>query len=154
MVGDQIKYVNIDRDLRSREIKQTIELLTLARVITRISCTDASGLPLGASLSNRLKYIFLDVGLIQHICGIGTEILTLEDIIQIHRGGVAEQFVGQELLAHTDPNISSDLFFWARDKSGSSSEVDYCITRGSRIYPIEGKSGRTGRLRSLRGGFR
>jgi uncharacterized protein len=150
MVGDQIKYVNIDRDSRSRDLKQSMELLTLARVITRISCTDASGLPLGASVSNRLKYLFLDVGLMQHICGIETDILKQADIIQINRGSVAEQYVGQEILANADPNLNTDLFFWARDKIGSSSEVDYCIVRGSRIYPVEVKSGKTGRLRLLR----
>lgn len=150
MVGEQIKYVNIDRDSRSRDLKQAMELLTLARVITRISCTDASGLPLGSSLSNRLKYLFLDVGLMQHICGIEADILKQGEIIQINRGGVAEQFVGQELLAYADPHLSADLYFWARDKAGSSSEVDYCIARGSRIYPVEVKSGKTGRLRSIR----
>ncbi|MFH0967016.1 MAG: AAA family ATPase [Methanobacteriota archaeon] len=150
MVGDQIKFVNIDRDSRSRDLKLAMELLTLARVITRISCTDASGLPLGSSLSNRQKYLFLDVGLMQHICGIEADILKKAEIIQINRGSVAEQYVGQELLANADPNLSTDLFFWARDKPGSSSEVDYCIARGSRIYPVEVKSGKTGRLRSLR----
>jgi len=109
------------------EGQTTIDLLALARVITPISCTDASGLPLGSSLSNRRKYVFLDVGLMQHICGIETDLLQQPEIIQINRGSVAEQFVGQELLAHADPNLSAELFFWARDKSGSSSEVDYCI---------------------------
>jgi len=118
------------------EGQTTIDLLALARVITPISCTDASGLPLGSSLSNRRKYVFLDVGLMQHICGIETDLLQQPEIIQINRGSVAEQFVGQELLAHADPNLSAELFFWARDKSGSSSEVDYCIARKSKTLQL------------------
>jgi uncharacterized protein len=61
MVSEQIKYVNIDRDSRSRELKQALSLLSLARVVVPVSCTDASGLPLRATISNRLKYIFLDL---------------------------------------------------------------------------------------------
>lgn len=150
MVSEQIKYVNIDRESRSRDLKKALHLLTLARVITPVSSTDASGLPLGATLSSRQKYIFLDIGLMQHLCGLNTEILSQKDMMQINKGNLAEQFIGQELLALEDPFISSELYFWARDKQGSSSEIDYCITRKGRIYPIEVKSGTTGKLRSLR----
>jgi len=86
----------------------------------------------------------------QHLCGLNTEILSQKDMMQINKGNLAEQFIGQELLALEDPFISSELYFWARDKQGSSSEIDYCITRKGRIYPIEVKSGTTGKLRSLR----
>jgi len=150
MVGQQIKFVNIDRESRSREIKIALELLTLAKVITRVFCTDASGLPLGATLSNRLKYIFLDVGLMQHICGIEVDILNHNDIMQVNKGSIAEQFIGQELQALNDPFLASDLYFWARDKPGSSSEIDYCIILKGKIYPVEVKSGTTGSLRSMR----
>ncbi|MBN1166347.1 MAG: ATP-binding protein [Methanospirillaceae archaeon] len=150
MVSEQIKYVNIDRESRSREIKNALSLLTLARVIHPVFCTDASGLPLGAGKKNRMKYIFLDIGLMQHICGIEAEIVIKKDLMQINRGALAEQYVGQELLSCEDPFLNSPLFFWARDQKGSSSEVDYCITRKGRIYPVEVKSGTTGKLRSLR----
>ncbi|HOJ97905.1 MAG TPA: hypothetical protein PK024_13830 [Methanospirillum sp.] len=53
-------------------------------------------------------------------------------------------------MAFEDPFISSELYFWERDKTGSSSEIDYCITRKGRIYPTQVKSGKTGTLRSLR----
>ncbi|WP_181391389.1 ATP-binding protein [Methanospirillum stamsii] len=150
MVSEQIKYVNIDRESRSRELKTALHLLTLARVITPVFSTDASGLPLRAKLSNRQKFIFLDIGLMQHLCGLNAEILSQKEMMQINKGNLAEQFIGQELLALEDPYISSELYFWARDKQGSSSEIDFCIARKGRIYPVEVKSGTTGRLRSLR----
>jgi len=150
MVSEQIKYINIDRESRSRELKKALHLLTLARVITPVNKTDVSGLPLGTTLSNRQKFIFLDIGLMQHLCGLNAEILNQKDVMQINKGKLAEQFVGQELLASEDPFITSELYFWARDKSGSFSEVDYCITRKGRIYPVEVKSGTTGRLKSMR----
>jgi len=62
---------------------------------------------------------------------------------------VTEQFVGQELIAYADQHKDFRLFFWARDKRGSSAEVDYVINLGSHIFPIEVKAGKTGTLKSL-----
>jgi len=41
------------------------------------------------------------------------------------------------------------LFFWEREVTGSSAQIDYLITVGSHIVPIEVKSGKTGSLKSL-----
>jgi predicted AAA+ superfamily ATPase len=57
--------------------------------------------------------------------------------------------VGQELLAYQDCYEEPQLYFWARDTKGSSSEVDYVLTFNSKIIPIEVKSGNTGHLTSL-----
>lgn len=48
------------------------------------------------------------------------------------------------------PNYSqSKLFYWDRDKQGSTAEVDYVINMSDTIVPIEVKLGKTGSLRSL-----
>lgn len=62
---------------------------------------------------------------------------------------LAEQFVGQELLAYAPSYQKSQLYYWQRDKRGSQAEVDYVITVGSKIIPLEVKAGKTGRLRSM-----
>jgi predicted AAA+ superfamily ATPase len=84
----------------------------------------------------------------QSLCGFSEDILN-GDIIQINMGALTEQFVGQELLAYEDPYRKSGLHYWARKKKNSSAEVDYLCTFGSHVIPIEVKSGKTGRLRSL-----
>jgi len=58
---------------------------------------------------------------------------------------MAEQFVGQEILAATN----SDLYYWARDASGSSAETDYLIEKQGKVVPVEVKSGKSGSLKSL-----
>jgi predicted AAA+ superfamily ATPase len=68
-----------------------------------------------------------------------------DDLLGVYRGALAEQLVGQELLA----GGQAELFFWSREARGSSAEVDSLATVGSSIRPIEVKSSAAGRLRSL-----
>jgi hypothetical protein len=41
-------------------------------------------------------------------------------------------------------------YFWARDAKSSNAEVDYLVTSGTKVYPVEVKSGKTGTLKSMR----
>jgi predicted AAA+ superfamily ATPase len=76
-------------------------------------------------------------------------IITQKDLVQIHSGALAEQFVGQEFLAYADFFREEKLFFWEREKQTSSAEVDYIITIGQHIIPVEVKAGAHGHLKSL-----
>ncbi len=59
--------------------------------------------------------------------------------------------IGQELLAYSDNNTKTDLYYWHRDVRGSQAEIDYLINDTSnRILPIEVKSSKGGHLKSLR----
>jgi len=71
----------------------------------------------------------------------------------LSKRSVAEQFVGQELLAYAKPYMNKKLYYWARDKKSSHAEIDYVIHRGSTIYPIEVKAGATGRMKSIHAFF-
>ena len=92
----------------------------------------------------------VDVGLMQNLCG-ATEQLLDGDPMRINDGAVAEQFVGQELLAHLSPYERPELFYWHRRRNSSSAEVDYLTAAAGRVIPVEVKSGKVGRLRSLAG---
>src|SRR3990167_10761960 len=72
-----------------------------------------------------------------------------EDLTLIHSGALAEQFVGQELIAYANPYEKAQLHFWEREKKGSDAEVDYVVMIGSDVIPIEVKSGMTGKLKSM-----
>ena len=41
------------------------------------------------------------------------------------------------------------MYFWSRRSKSSSAEVDYIISKGDKIIPIEVKSGPAGKLKSL-----
>ncbi|PIV53232.1 MAG: hypothetical protein COS17_04880 [Elusimicrobia bacterium CG02_land_8_20_14_3_00_37_13] len=151
LIGERVKYAKIDLESKSRDIKNAINLLSLAGVIRQVIATAAAGIPLGAqSNDKKFKLNYLDIGLMQNACGLQAKLLLDADIMQINSGSVAEQFVGQELRAYEDRYMDRQLFFWARDKRNSSAEVDYVYDAGALIIPIEVKAGKSGSLKSLR----
>jgi predicted AAA+ superfamily ATPase len=150
MVGRKFKYSAVDDTVHTRELKAALELLEKAGVVYRVKQTSGSGLPLEAGANERnFKVLFLDVGLMQHLCGLSGELLAASDILAVHAGAVAEQFVGQELLAHADPCVRLGLYYWAREARTSNAEVDYLVPHGSYALPLEVKAGKSGTMRSL-----
>lgn len=148
-VGQRVKYTTIDSEIRSLYLKEAIYLLNLAGIIKQIFKTTASGLPLESEKNeNIFKLNFLDVGLMQAVTGISSDIVS-KDLMQINNGAIAEQFVGQELLAYSNPNIENKLYFWCREEKNSMAEIDFVINNNSDIIPVEVKAGTTGTLKSL-----
>lgn len=149
-VGNKFKYARVDPDELSRNIKQAMELLTLAGVYHKVVKSSADGLPLGANTNERFfKVLFLDVGLMQNLCGLATDIIREKDLMGIYHGALMEQFVGQELIACQDCFVKPALYYWARESRNSSAEIDYVCQSGASLAPIEVKAGKTGRLKSL-----
>lgn len=149
-VGNKFKYVKIDPDIPSRNIKEALELLVLAGVYHKVIKSTADGLPLGANTNERFfKVIFLDVGLMQNLCGLAAEIVQEKDMMNVYQGALMEQFVGQELIAYQDVYNQPVLYYWAREAKSSRAEIDYVCQSGSSIVPVEVKSGKTGHLKSL-----
>jgi len=151
IVGQRFKFVNVDPLIRSRELKNALDLLVLSGVINPVYASSSSGLPLGAQINEqKFKLIFLDIGLVQNACGLQAEISIQKDVLQINSGLIAEQFVGQELMAYSDKYKRDNLYFWTREQRSSSAEVDFVVSINSKIFPVEVKSGKTGTLRSLK----
>ena len=146
-VGRQIKYARLAEGFANATIKKGFDLLCLAQVIRRVHSAAPSGLPLAASASQkRFKALLVDIGLMQSLCGmhVPTE-YAKRDLLDVYEGAMAEQFVGQELLA----GGQEALYYWSREARGSTAEVDFLASAGGQILPIEVKSGPSGRLRSL-----
>jgi predicted AAA+ superfamily ATPase len=151
MVGQRYKYSHVDRNIESKFLKDALGMLCDARCLNRVVHTSGAGLPMAAGINRRkFKIIFLDVGLMQNGLGVQSSLVLDKSIMQINAGSVAEQLVGQELLANADPYSEPELFFWARDARGSSAEVDYLLATAGLTIPVEVKSGSTGSLKSMR----
>lgn len=149
-VGRQTKYRPLYPEKSIPKIKECLRLLEKSLIIHKVRSCNANGLPLGAEASDKLfKCVFLDIGLMQHLCGIlPAEVLSTRDLLDNYRGALAEQFIGQELLAGASSE-NEKLYYWSRQAQGSSAEVDYIIVRDGKIIPIEVKSGPAGKLKSL-----
>jgi len=151
LIGKKLKYSEINNHVKSTVIANTLEKLTLARIIYLIRHTAANGIPLGAEINSKImKPLFLDIGLLVTQCGIGLlNITNIEDLTLINNGAMAEQFIGQHLLYLPPYYKKPELYYWHREKKSSQAEVDYVLSVGQHIIPIEVKAGKTGRLRSL-----
>ncbi len=150
MVGKKFKYSQVDDSIQSRELKEALELLEKSGVVYRVKQTGGGGLPLESNADDRqFKTLFLDIGLMQNLCGLDSETLMTEDFIQVNSGAVAEQFVGQELIAYHDPFAEASLYYWTREARSSNAEVDYLTPYRKFAVPVEVKAGKTGTLRSM-----
>jgi uncharacterized protein len=150
MIGQKFIYAQVDRSIKSRELKEALELLETAGVVYRVRQTSGAGLPLAAGVHESIfKMLFLDIGLFHAISGIYSDTAKEKDFTAIFKGAVAEQFAGQELMAHQSPYTKAELFYWGRSAKNSTAEVDYLIEKEARIIPVEIKSGSKGRLKSM-----
>lgn len=146
-IGQQIKYSRLTDGFTTPTIKKAFDLLTQAKVIYKVSSASPAGLPMGSSASEKkFKATLVDIGLVQYLCGMSlSDEFKKSDLLAIYQGALAEQFVGQEILAAGQ----GDLFYWSRDAKSSTAEVDYLVTKKGKIIPVEVKSSASGRLRSL-----
>lgn len=146
-VGQQIKYSTLGDGYSNATLKKAFELLCLANVIQKIPAVDPSGLPLGATASAKIfKALVVDIGLMRYLSGMPVDVeYTTSDLLNIYRGAMAEQFVGQEIQL----SQQGAVYYWSRRAKSSLAEVDYVATINSKIYPVEVKSGSAGRLKSL-----
>lgn len=150
-IGQKIKYANIGGEERARDLRKAIDQLAAARVMWRVHHSDCSGLPLEAQLDPDVyKCLFLDVGLMNHVCGLDWAAIRRRDARRLaNEGGLAEQFVGQHLLFRGGGREQPSLCYWLREGKRDNAEVDYVIARGDWIVPVEVKAGSAGTLKSL-----
>ncbi len=150
--GNKFKYSNVDKAYNHRVLKQSLDLLIQAGLAYKIYHTAGNGIPLGAEIkSNRYKIILFDTGMHFRILNLNNaDIIVAEDIDMINKGAIAEVFVGNEFIKSMDNRIRGQLFYWHNERKGTSSEVDYLIQRENQIIPIEVKSGKTGKMKSMR----
>ena len=96
------------------------------------------------------KLVFLDVGLMNAICGLGWSTLSRFDEIQlVNEGAIAQQFIGQHLLGLLAASPNRELTYWLREGRSANAGVDSVVALEGRVIPIEVKSGGRGSLRSL-----
>jgi uncharacterized protein len=150
-LGKKFKYSAIPGELRKRELVPCIDLLATAGVIHKVYDTAAQGLPLGAQIDpDAFKIVFLDIALAQAVLGLDiTEWLLSAEQPWINKGEIVEAFVGQELLAYSQPMHKQQLYYWLRDERTAQAEVDYVTTIKQAIIPIEVKGGLGSTLKSM-----
>ena len=150
-VGRKVKYSNVSPDDQSATIRRDIDLLTMARVVAKVTHSHCSGLPLQAELKETaFKLIFLDIGLMNALCGLSWQTIRAQTEFElVNAGPAAEQFVGQHLQHLLAERPNRELTYWLREGRSNNAEVDYVAEFSGHILPIEVKAGKAGTLKSL-----
>lgn len=150
VTGQKFKYAQVSKDHKAAELAAALDQLCMARVAHRVYHTSANGVPLGAEANKKFfKTVYLDVGLTCAALRLNVLDLNKKDLTLINNGAIAEQFIGQHLLYSGPFYETPALHYWVREAKSAAAEIDYLITSGQQIVPIEIKAGTTGSLKSL-----
>jgi uncharacterized protein len=145
LIGNQIIYTKLSDRFTIPTIKKGVDLLKTARLIDSVPNVSIAGLPLTPS-GKQFKTFFLDIGLLIRKRQIEyASLYTKRQLTSAFEGVLAEQFVAQQILAHTNDH----LFYWSRTEPGANSEIDFIVVQEGRIIPVEVKAGGSGSLKSL-----
>ena len=149
--GEKTKYSNIDGNDQARSLRKAIDRLDKAEVISCVFHSKSSGVPVKSGKNDKIyKMYFLDIGLMNRVCGIqALPLAQLEKREFINEGKMAEQFIQQHLLRIGRMNEKPQLFYWLREGKSVNAEVDFVIQLNGNVVPVEIKAGKSGSLKSL-----
>jgi uncharacterized protein len=137
-LGKKLKYTNVDRESKSRDLSAAVMLLRDAGIIYLVHHSAANGVPLSSECDHtKFKAYMHDVGLCVKMMNVGKE--HWQNLV--NKGDLAEQFAVQELLSYTPEASFPELFYWHREAKSAAAEVDIVTSLGGKIVPIEVKSG-------------
>lgn len=146
--GKKVKYVNINRNISSANLKEALVKLEMSKVIHFVTKTQSSKVPINQySDKDTFKTLFIDIGLSNYLSDI--RLTDIRNLITDHKGSLAEQFVGQEFIASGHFFEEEKLWYWTRESKNSNAEIDFLYQKGNKIFPVEVKAGKRGTLKSL-----
>lgn len=146
LAKDNQKFIfsHVKHGMRARDLEDSLQWLISAGLIYKVEKIERPFIPVTTYADITYFKIYLsDVGLLRRMSKFPADVVSdTSPLTADMRGILTENFVLTELIAH-------DLqrpFFW---KSGGTAEVDYVIQEGVDVVPIEVKSARRTRSRSL-----
>jgi predicted AAA+ superfamily ATPase len=147
-------YKTIEPSARGRDYAFAIDWLIDAGLIYKIPLVaHGDKLPLSFYADNSdFKIFVLDVGLLRQLAGLPASVMIGDENIWSNFGGAfAENFVLQQLRSLG----FEEAYYWASNADNPNqpkgkSELDFVISEGNAIFPIEVKSGEQVKGQSLR----
>ena len=149
--GGKFIYTKAATQTSLSQIKEAVQLLSMAGLVIPVTHSSANGVPLGAEIDEKKKKLMLfDTGLYQRFLDLNAgQILAQDDFDSINKGAIAEMYVGLEYLKYGSPFQHENLYYWHRENANSNAEVDYVIAQNQQIIPIEIKASKKGAMQSL-----
>jgi len=149
--GGKYIYSKAGESINVSQAKEAIDLLEMAGLVHKIYHTSGEGIPLGAGANHKIfKVLFLDTGLLQQSAGLRlADYLVAQNTEMLNKGRIAEIFAGLEMIKYEAAENRPQLYYWHREKRGSTAEVDYLFNDNGTIKPVEIKSGSSGKMQSM-----
>ncbi len=140
-------YGLVREGARAREYEDAIMWLCDAGETVRTHNVSKPDVPISAYADLKsFKVFLLDVGLLRAMSNLSPRvILDGSKIFEEFKGALTEQYVCQELQIFRD-HLQTN-YYWS---SSATSEVDFLLSDGLHIYPLEAKAGVTMNAKSLK----
>lgn len=140
-------YANVNRmageKLKPARFHAPLAWLEAAGLVNAVRRVRLPEMPLRAYTDDAFKLFLLDVGLLSAMCELpAAALLEQNSMFGQYKGALTEQFVQQELRAH-----GCTPYYWAG--SQGQAEIDFLISTGGRLLPIEAKAERHLQAKSL-----
>ena len=129
---------------RSKDLEDSLQWLSDAGMVYKVSKAERIGIPLSSFLSNNLfKIYMMDVGILRYKAGVSAAHIMEDRLDPLFKGGMMENYIMCELTAYGHAGEG----YWG---SGNQAEVDFLLTTDSGIIPVEVKSKEKYRATSLK----
>lgn len=140
-------YGLVREGARAREYEDAIMWLCDAGEIIRTHNVSKPDIPISAYADLKsFKVFLLDVGLLRAMSRVSPKvILEGSRIFEEFKGALTEQYVCQELQNYSDTLETN--YYWS---SSATAEVDFLVSDGWDVYPLEVKAGVTMNAKSLK----
>lgn len=142
---DNKKFKASEAIPRSRfsRLKSPIDWLTGAGLLIKVKTVNSGQIPFSAfEEENRFKLYLFDIGILGALARVPPKSLYLDsDLFTTFKGAFCENYVAQEFKY----SGSGPLYSWMRN----TAEVEFVREVDGLVYPVEVKSGRSGKLKSL-----
>jgi predicted AAA+ superfamily ATPase len=127
--GGKFIYSKVGNLSNPAQAKEALDLLEMAGLVHKVFHTSGQGIPIAAEVNYKKFKAFLhDTGVFLQNTGIKlSEFLVAGNIDMLNKGNLAELFVATELVKYTNVHQRAQLYYWHREKRGSSAKIDFLI---------------------------
>jgi len=147
-----LSYSKIAEGFRAEVVRRHMDVLSDAKII-RMSLHSSENTPPLSTATNPKSYkLFgLDIGLCYTFMGVPlSQVYSSVDINSDCNGDIAEQYIAQSIQANSLPYKTASLHHWENPSRTGKAEVDFLIEKNGKVIPVECKSGKSGKMKSLR----
>ncbi len=137
-------FSHVKKGWRAKDLENALEWLIRAGLLYKVCQIEKPYFPLSAYAdTTSFKLYLCDVGLLRKLAGVPAGIIwNPSGLYTEFRGAMTENYVLTELIG----SAADNLYYWS---SGNTAEVDFVLQQDEEIIPVEVKSEKSVKSRSL-----